>query len=187
LSDPIWAECTVAIAIIIPVIGASWIIGKHRDDLQQKYKNEIREMQSLVYSSKIVPKIVEIIQDVNKELKTDPQKSLERILSDERYNTAINEISNYENIIGEIKTEYKELQQNLSFISRNLLIEAFFISVLFAFHMTLYNTINNKEIIMYFIILIVSMLVIELIQNYVKYRQQKEYLSKKYDQIVIQI
>ena len=107
--DSFWTICPVLFGFVAAFIGASWMMRKHKDEIQKKYTNEIKEMNSIIYSSKIVPAIIQLFDEAKTELDANIQ-SFEDILAQEKYMAYIREITDSENIIADIKYQYKNLQ-----------------------------------------------------------------------------
>jgi hypothetical protein len=183
-----WTKCTVLIPILLSFIGASWMIGKHKDDMQKKYKDEIKEMNSIVYSSKIVPLVVELLEESNKEKMANSESTYEDILAGGKYLGIIKKITESENIISDIRFQYESLQNSLSLLSNYLMYEGLWFFILsFYYVFDIGQMLPNYNSVIFIIIIMIFIFILSIISShYGDYKNTKESLSGMYDKIVIE-
>ena len=90
-------------------------------DVHIRYYQDLRSMESKIRSSRLVPKIVALYQTLQQDQIQNPARSVEEILSDQRYAEKIAEIAAVDNEIADIKVQYSELKESSFAIARSLL------------------------------------------------------------------
>jgi len=186
LSDTFWAKCTVLVPLILAFFGAAWMIRKHKDEIQKKFKDEIKEINSRVYFSEIVPYVIRIVEEVE-HARENPNDTYEDILAKEKFVSYIENIADSENKVSDVRYSYKNLQEVLSEFSINFLLGGILVSLISGYH--LYNIglyIPNYDSLVFVILIIILLVIlIQMVGNFKTYINIKEHLSNKYDEIVI--
>jgi len=188
LIESFWTVCPVLFGFIVAFIGASWMMRKYKDENQKKYKDEIMEINSIIYSSKIVPAIIQLFDEAKTELGSNKQ-SFDDILAQEKYVSYIREITNSENIVADIKYQYKNLQIIIKKLSNNLLYCGIILAIF-----SVYYILDLKTYVIYYDVYVIMILILSILFNliqswndYQEHNKLKDYLSEKYDEIVIGI
>ena len=146
--DQPWPALTFLLILEIALIGAFWKLSNHIDKIQNEYSEKIPMIEAIIRSTGTLPVIIKLIGFIDNDRQSDPNASLEKILSAEQYNESIIKISNFETKNVEIKNSYKFLKTNISFLSRNILLLAIFIPIFFLINVINFlNLINNYFII----------------------------------------
>jgi len=181
-----WEVAMVLIIVITALIGASWTLGRHEDELQKKYSDEIPEMEAIIHSSEILPEIIKIITNIEYDRNNDADLPLDQILAADKYVSFIKNITKSENKILKIKTSYTTLKNSISNLSTNifwLAISMAIICLIYMIEMPGLYDINLISLLLIF----PAILIWKIYSGWMYYITNKRYLSSMYDEVVMGI
>lgn len=187
--DQPWPALTFLLILEIALIGAFWKLSNHIDKIQNEYSEKIPMIEAIIRSTGTLPVIIKLIGFIDNDRQSDPNASLEKILSAEQYNESIIKISNFENKNVEIKNAYKFLKKNISHLSRNILLLALIVPAFFFINILNFFNLNNNYFITscLFISAPIIFFIIDSLSKTLQYRTLHSFLSTRYDEIVMKV
>ena len=187
--EQFWTALGAIVVVVIALVGGFWRLRQHIDDFQRKYSDSISAMEAKIRSSKMLPEIIKLILEVEKDRATDSNATLEAILSEEKYLRFIRGITQSENEIIEIKNRYSSLKATISTLSNNLLILAFLVSgivpICYFFDTPYVDSVYLSLISWVVAITILYFIIFSVVLRVSRYLSLSKDLSSKYDEIII--
>jgi hypothetical protein len=119
--DEFWVATAVLVGASTPLFGAYWKLSNWSRSVQQRYASDISTIEARIRSSRLVPQIMALFDELLAEQRSHPDKTPAEILSDSAYADRISAIAEVDNEIGDVKNTYRDLRNSSYSLGRALL------------------------------------------------------------------
>jgi hypothetical protein len=119
--DQFWLAAGIALSVSVALFAGYWRLSSWARSAQRDYVDDLRSMEAKIYSSRLVPKILELFADLSTDQSASPVTDVSEILSKPKYAAEIRSIAEVQSEIDAVKNLYSDLKRSLFGLSRSLL------------------------------------------------------------------
>jgi len=175
------------LAVILPLIGAGAFLYRHKDQEQIRLRSELQQIRSRIRSGEIIPTIIELMREVVNDSGDEEAPDIEVILSTEKYYRFIESLAESQNTVSQINYTYQRLISTINSLADDFIKIGVSGIILSIWHLAELD-VRLFEINLFFLAILFPLYFLSNIaERFLIYKNLKDYLSNKYDEIILDI
>jgi hypothetical protein len=119
--DQFWLATGVALAASTALFAGYWKLSSWVRSAQRDYVDDLTSMEAKIYSSRLVPQILELFANLSADQSKSPGTDVSEILSKTVYAKEIRSITEVQSEIDSVKNLYSDMKRSMFDLSRSLL------------------------------------------------------------------